>query len=79
MNVSITVNDGSASDTKIVTIGETEQAILDAERFYYHNIRPHMSINGMTPGQIAGLPTVAVEDNPWLTYIKKALKENNQS
>ena len=54
---------------------ETGQIILDGERFYYNNIRPHMSLNGMTPAQIAGLPSVGIEDNPWLTYIKKALSE----
>jgi len=35
-----------------------------------------MSLNGMTPGQIAGLPYVPLDENPWLTYIKEALKEN---
>ncbi|UCE36089.1 MAG: DDE-type integrase/transposase/recombinase [Thermoplasmata archaeon] len=56
---------------------ETGQIILDGERFYYNNIRPHESLKGMTPGQVAGLPHVSDDDNPWLTYIKKALEEKN--
>jgi transposase-like protein len=54
---------------------ETGQIILDGERFYYNNIRPHTSLDGMTPGQVAGLGHVPVEDNPWLTYIRLADKE----
>ncbi len=45
--------------------------------FYYNNIRPPLSLDGMTPAQVAGLPSAHKEDNPWLTYIKEALKEEN--
>ena len=56
---------------------ETGQVILDGERFYYNNLRPHMSLEGMTTAQMAGLPPVPLDENPWLTYIKEALKEKN--
>ncbi len=56
---------------------ETAQNILDGERFYYNHIRPHMSLGGLTPAQVSGLPYVELESNPWLTYIKKALEEKN--
>lgn len=39
-------------------------------------IRLYKILDGMTPGQVAGLPHVPVDENPWLTYIKEALKEN---
>ncbi len=54
---------------------ETAQTILDGERFYYNNIRPHMSLDNMTPAQTAGLGYVPISENPWLTYLKIALKE----
>jgi hypothetical protein len=34
-----------------------------------------MSLDGMTPAQVAGLPYVPQDENPWLTYLKIALKE----
>lgn len=56
---------------------ETAQAIIDGERFYYNFIKPHMNLNGMTPSQIANLPIPEVDDNPWLSYLKSALKDSN--
>jgi len=44
----------------------------------YNYIKPHLSLDGMTPAQRAGLPYVDLNDNPWLTYIKKALKEKRK-
>jgi transposase-like protein len=55
----------------------TGQIIMDGERFYYNHIRPHISLNNMTPAQVANLPFVPVENNPWLTYLRVALKEKN--
>lgn len=58
---------------------ETGQIILDGERFYYNYIRPHTSLKDMTPSQVAGLPYVEQDDNPWLTYIKTAFKEKRKN
>ncbi len=55
---------------------ETAQTIIDGERFYYNFIKPHMSLDGMTPAQIANLPIPSADDNPWLTYLKTALEES---
>ena len=54
---------------------ETAQAIVDGERFYYNYIKPHMSLDGMTPAQMAGLEYADAEDNAWLVHIKKAIRE----
>ncbi len=56
---------------------ETAQHIIDGERFYYNFIKPHMSLNNMTPAQIANLPIPELDDNPWLTYLKSALEDAN--
>ena len=53
---------------------ETAQEIIDGERFYYNFIKPHMSLDGMTPAQICNLP-IPTDDNPWLSYLKSALEQ----
>jgi len=53
----------------------TAQALLDGERFYYNHIKPHMSLDGMTPAQVAGVPTPGMDENPWLAYILAATRE----
>jgi transposase-like protein/predicted RNA-binding Zn-ribbon protein involved in translation (DUF1610 family) len=53
---------------------DTGQILIDGERFYYNNIRPHMGLDGTTPSQMANLPYVPLENNPWLTFIKAALR-----
>lgn len=52
---------------------------IDTAQAIVNYIRPHLGLEGMTPAQRAGLDYVDVEDNPWLIYIKKALKEKRCS
>jgi hypothetical protein len=54
---------------------DTGQKILDGERFYYNNIRPHMGLGMLTPGQVAGVPFVPVDDDPWLTFLNVSVDE----
>ena len=56
---------------------DTAQIIQDGERFYYNHIRPHMSLNMRTPAQISNLGHVALDNDPWLTYIKMALRSRH--
>ena len=44
-------------------------------RLYYNFIRSHMALNGKTPAEVAGID-LKLEDNRWLSLIKKAVNIN---
>ena len=45
--------------------------IVEGHRLYYNFIKPHESLNGMTPSEMAGITIEG--DNKWLTLMKTAL------
>lgn len=48
---------------------ETTQLFLDGYRTYYNFIRPHMSLNNMTPAQKSNI-NLNLQNNKWLSLIK---------
>lgn len=48
--------------------GESAPTFTDAFRFYYNFIKPHMSLNGKTPAEVAGL--IKENGNRWLSLIR---------
>jgi transposase-like protein len=58
--------------TKVMrALKTTDTAVLDGQRIYYNNIRPHQGLNGKTPAEAAGID-FKLTDNRWLSLIRKA-------
>ena len=57
---------------------ETAQSIINGERFYYNHIKPHEGLDGLTPAQVAGLISPVPDENPWITYLLKAIREKEE-
>jgi len=53
---------------------EEIQTITDGLRNYYNFIRPHQSLNGETPAEMAKI-SLGLGKNKWLSLINKASKE----
>jgi putative transposase len=52
-------------------------AYADAFRFYYNFIKPHMSLKGRTPAEVAGL--IEENGNRWLSLIKLTNNGNSRN
>ncbi len=51
----------------------TASGIVNGYRLYYNFIRPHMSLDGQTPAQAAGIQLkMQNNSNKWLGLIQKA-------
>ncbi len=48
--------------------------ILTGYQLYHNYIRPHMSLDGKTPSDVAGIKVEG--DNKWITLIQNAMKQN---
>jgi len=73
---------GEIRDREIVMRGldrdETAQIIADGMRIHHNFIRPHMSLDGKTPAQIAGLD-LQLEGIRWKVLIEKACRERQST
>lgn len=49
---------------------DSAQAFLDFFQIYYNFIRLHMSLNGKTPAEAAGIFLLKRRNNPWMKLIK---------
>ena len=51
-------------------IKKTDSVVFDGYQMYHNYLRPHMSLDGKTPSEMAG---IAIEgNNKWLTLIQNA-------
>jgi len=50
-----------------------ETPIVEGHKIYYNFIRPHMSLGGYTPAEIAGID-LNLGQNKWLNLLKQAMK-----
>ena len=67
---------GTIREREKVTRGTKEeiQTLADGLRNYYNFIRPHQSLDGKTPAEVAGIE-LELGKNKWLSLIKKATDE----
>jgi len=49
----------------------TAKSMVNGYRAYYNCIRPHQSLNGKTPAEMANI-VLDIEGNRWVNLIKKA-------
>jgi putative transposase len=57
--------------TRALDNKDSAQTIMDGNRIYYNFIRPHMSLNGKTPAEVAGI-NFDLEVNKWISLIRLA-------
>jgi len=50
---------------------ETADDFMDAPRLYFNFLRPHMSLDGHTPAQAAGIE-LNLSNNRWMSMIELA-------
>jgi hypothetical protein len=50
----------------------TDSPILKGIQVFHNYIRPHMALDGKTPGEVAGIKVEG--DDKWLTIIQNAAK-----
>jgi hypothetical protein len=57
------------------TLEKPDTAIPTGMQIYHNYIRPHETLNGKTPAEIAGIKVEG--ESKWLTIIKNAAKEKH--
>ena len=49
---------------------ESGQAMIDGLRIYYNFVRPHMTLNGLTPAEVAKI-NLQLEGNKKISFVSK--------
>jgi len=52
---------------------ETAQQFIDAYQIYYNFIKPHRSLNELTPSQVAGID-IRLDKNKWLSLLINSIQ-----
>ncbi len=58
-------------------MAETAEIMTNAFRNYYNFIKPHNSLGGLTPAQVAGIGVEASE-NKWSELLKRSFANHPQ-
>jgi len=54
-----------------------DTSIVEGHRLYYNFIKPHESLNGRTPSEVAGITIEG--NNKWLTLMRNAVRYNKNN
>lgn len=70
---------GTFKDRKVMrAIKTSDSPFIEGQRIYYNYIRPHQSLNGLTPAEKAGIK-LQLDGNKWLELIKRSQSETRKT
>jgi len=55
---------------------DSAQIVVDGNRIYYNFIRPHMALNGLTPGEVANI-NLQLGQNRWESLVRQSARHKD--